>query len=76
MEKLCLQLKKITHNRLDHGVLAVGYGIYGIPGFEGQDYWLVKNSWGSSWGMDGYVMIARNQGNMCGVATDASYPIA
>jgi len=53
--------------KLDHGVLAVGYGTE-----DGQDYFLVKNSWGASWGVKGYVMIGQN--DVCGILDQPSYP--
>jgi len=60
---------------LDHGVLAVGYGVQ--PGglfSSDKDYWKVKNSWGSSWGESGYIRIQRGV-DKCGIADGPpSYP--
>lgn len=62
---------------LDHGVLLVGYG---TDGATGEDYYKIKNSWGTSWGKDGYILIGRgsqyNGGQgQCGVLLEGSYPV-
>lgn len=65
-------LKAECGTQLDHGVLVVGYGEE-----DGTKYWLVKNSWGASWGLHGYIKLARGVSaeGECGIAKQPSYPV-
>jgi len=57
---------------LDHAVAAIGYGVDQTKG----DYYIVRNSWGYTWGMNGYIYIAGGLDGpgICGIQQDASYP--
>ena len=67
-------LKSACGVSLDHGVLVVGYGTD-----KGTDFWLLKNSWGGSWGEKGYFRILREQSKagpgVCGLQLQPSYPL-
>ncbi|KAL2510281.1 KDEL-tailed cysteine endopeptidase CEP1 [Forsythia ovata] len=59
---------------LNHGVAVIGYGTT----LDGTKYWIVKNSWGTEWGEQGFIRMQRNidaEEGLCGIAMDASYPI-
>ena len=59
---------------LTHAVVVVGYG---TDNTTGTDYWIIRNSWGSQWGEQGYMRWARGPkyGNFCGLSTCAAYPL-
>ncbi|XP_039617995.1 procathepsin L-like [Polypterus senegalus] len=48
---------------LSHAMLAVGYGFQGS-----SNYWIIKNSWGTLWGVNGYLMLAKDKNNACGIS--------
>jgi cathepsin L len=58
--------------RVDHAILAVGYGYEGTQG-----YYIVRNSWNTTWGDDGYIKIGMADGKkgVCGINQDVYYPI-
>ncbi|KAJ4753125.1 hypothetical protein LUZ62_087530 [Rhynchospora pubera] len=60
----------------NHAVTIIGYGIDG----NGMKYWIIKNSWGSTWGVGGYMYIEKDNyyypEGRCGLAMYPSYPIA
>lgn len=61
---------KCSSTDYNHGILVVGYGRW-----KNLDYWLLKNSWGANWGEGGYIIMRRNRGNQCAIATAALYPL-
>lgn len=52
-------------SEVDHTALLVGYGTTD----DKQDYWIIKNSWGTTWGEQGYIRMIRDGSHRCGLAT-------
>jgi cathepsin L len=63
------ETQECSKTMLDHAVLAVGYGVSS----NNTKYLIIKNSWDTTWGMDGYIYYSTQIDNMCGIATHASY---
>ncbi|KAL6053208.1 Cathepsin K [Balamuthia mandrillaris] len=59
-----------ARNTPSHAMLLVGYG-----SDADKDYWILKNSFGTEWGDGGYFYLSRNEDNMCGIASAASFPV-
>jgi hypothetical protein len=53
---------------LNHKVLIMGYG-----NFNGILYYIIKNNWGESWGLNGYALLNRWNNNICGIMNNASF---
>ena len=64
-------LNNCPNEDINHAVLAVGFGVW----TDGTPYWKVKNSWGTSWGMDGYILIEKSADDVCGVLYQPIYPL-
>lgn len=58
-----------SKSRINHAVVIVGYGRE-----NGQDYWIIKNSWGTDWGENGYARMLKGV-NMCKIESEVTYPI-
>jgi hypothetical protein len=60
---------------LGHAVVVVGYG---TDARYGDEYWIIKNSWGTGWGEAGYMLLSRDVGGdegLCGILKEPSYPL-
>ncbi|KAG4073943.1 hypothetical protein HA402_014148 [Bradysia odoriphaga] len=62
-----------TLESINHAILVIGYG---HDSAKNMDYWIIKNSFGTTWGEGGYGKVARNKGNHCAIASAANYPVA
>lgn len=62
--------EECNKGEVNHSILVVGYGSE-----NGQDYWIIKNSWTDKWGEGGYAKIPRNKNSFCGIASECSYPL-